>query len=155
PSPDGTKVAFDSDRDGERAVYVADADGQNVRRVSGEGFAAIPSWAPDGPSLAFVLGDAHRPPVWKLSMVDLPAGDVRRLTANGQGQSSGASWFPGGNRIAYGAGERLVVLDVTTGRERSYTSPRAGKALRSPAVSPDGRRVIFQVEHDGAWLLDL
>ena len=34
PSPDGTQVAFDSDRDGERAVYVADADGHNVRRVA-------------------------------------------------------------------------------------------------------------------------
>jgi Tol biopolymer transport system component len=27
--------------------------------------------------------------------------------------------------------------------------------VRTPAVSPDGRRIVFQVERDGAWLLDL
>ena len=48
PSPDGKQIAFDSDRDGTRGVYVADADGQRVRRVSGEGYAAVPSWSPDG-----------------------------------------------------------------------------------------------------------
>jgi Tol biopolymer transport system component len=44
PSPDGRLIAFDSDREGERGVYVANADGGAVRRISGDGFAAIPSW---------------------------------------------------------------------------------------------------------------
>ena len=35
PSPDGARIAFDSDREGERAVFVADANGRNVRRISG------------------------------------------------------------------------------------------------------------------------
>ncbi|HEX2453299.1 MAG TPA: helix-turn-helix domain-containing protein [Vicinamibacterales bacterium] len=155
PSPDGTQVAFDSDRDGERAVYVADADGHNVRRVSGDGFAAIPSWSPDGRSLAFVRAEVDRRRVWNLWAVDLQSGSARRLTSNAEGQPSGASWFPDGKRIAYSRGDRVVVLDVANGRERTYASPRAGKAVRSPAVSPDGRRVMFQVQHDGAWLLDL
>ncbi|GAB4555865.1 MAG: S41 family peptidase [Phycisphaerales bacterium] len=33
-SPDGTKIAFESDRDGPRAIYVMDANGSNVRRAS-------------------------------------------------------------------------------------------------------------------------
>ena len=37
PSPDGSVLAFDSDRDGERGVYVANRDGSNVKRVSGPG----------------------------------------------------------------------------------------------------------------------
>ena len=41
-SPDGKEVAFDSDRDGERGVYVADASGRGVRKVSGDGYAAVP-----------------------------------------------------------------------------------------------------------------
>ncbi len=48
PSPDGSRIAFDSDRDGIHGVYIADDDGKHVRRVSGEGFAAVPSWSPDG-----------------------------------------------------------------------------------------------------------
>src|SRR5207342_3245356 len=47
PSPNGSMVAFDSDREGERGVYLADAGGRNLRRVSGDGFAALPSWSPD------------------------------------------------------------------------------------------------------------
>jgi hypothetical protein len=42
-SPDGQLIAFDSDRDGQRGVYVADRDGVEVQRVSGEGYAAVPS----------------------------------------------------------------------------------------------------------------
>ena len=74
PSPGGDMIAFDSDRDGERAVYVARADGQGVRRVTGEGFAAVPSWSPDGRTLAFVRAEADRPRVWNLWTVDLAVG---------------------------------------------------------------------------------
>jgi Tol biopolymer transport system component len=27
--------------------------------------------------------------------------------------------------------------------------------MRTPAVSPDGRRIVFQLHRDGAWLLDV
>jgi Tol biopolymer transport system component len=155
PSPDGTRIAFDSDRDGERGVYVANADGTDVRRVTGEGFAAIPSWSPDGKSLAVVRAEPDGPTVWNLWLVDLATGDMRRLTSHRSGQPWGGSWFPDGKRLAYSHDDRLVVVDVDGGRERRYLSPRKGRRIRTPAVSPDGRRVMFQIQGDGAWLLDL
>lgn len=155
PSPDGTRIAFDSDRDGERGVYVADADGSNVRRVTGEGFAAVPSWSPDGKALAVVRAEPDRPSVWNLWLVDLASGDMRRLTTHRSGRPWGGSWFPDARRLAYSHEDRLIVLDVVTGRQREYRSPRKGRPIRTPAVSPDGRRIMFQVQGDGAWLLDL
>ena len=155
PSPDGARIAFDSDREGERAVYVADADGKDVRRVTGEGFAAVPSWSPDGGSLAYVKAEPGKPRVWNLWVTDLASGASRRLTSHSYGQPWGGSWFPDGQRIAYSHEDRLIVLDLQSGRQRVYKSPRKGRLLRTPAVSPDGRRVIFQVRRDGAWLLDL
>jgi hypothetical protein len=154
-SPDGARIAFDSDREGERAVYVADSNGQNVRRVSGDGFAAVPSWSPDGASLAFVKAEPDDPRVWNLWTVNLQSSEIRRLTSHTHGQPWGSSWFPDGRRIAYSLHDRLVVLDIGTSRERVYFSPRKGQLARTPAVSPDGRRVLFQVNRDGAWLLDL
>jgi Helix-turn-helix domain/WD40-like Beta Propeller Repeat len=155
PSPDGTRIAFDSDREEQRAVFVADVDGTNVRRVSGDGFAAFPSWAPDGKTLAFVRAQPDHPGVWNLWMVDLESGHLRQLTAHGTGQLWGGSWFPDGRRIAYSLDNQLNVIDIVTGKERSYPSPRKGRLVRTPAVSPDGRRVMFQVADDGAWLLDV
>lgn len=155
PSPDGARIAFDSDRDGERAVYVADADGKHVRRVTGEGFAAIPSWSPDGQSLAFVRAEEGKLDVWNLWTTDLSAGSFRRLTKYSVGRPWGASWFPDGKRIAYSYEDRLIVLDTERGIERVYTSPRKGRLVRTPSVSPDGGRVVFQVSGDGAWMLEL
>ena len=86
-SPDGRQIAFDSDRDGVRGVYVADRDGQHVRRVSRAGFAAIPSWSPDGRMLAFVRAEADRPQVWNLWTIDLTSGQEQRLTSYSDGQS--------------------------------------------------------------------
>jgi Tol biopolymer transport system component len=155
PSPDGRMIAFDSDRDGERAVYIADADGRNVKRASGEGFAAVPSWSPDGQRLTFVRAEPNRPRVWNLWMADLATGDTTRLTAHSVGQPWGAAWFPDGDRIAYSHEDRLIVRALDGSSQQIYPSPRRGRLLRTPAVSPDGRRIVFQVYKDGAWILDL
>ena len=155
PSPDGTRVAFDSDRDGERAVFVANADGRNLRRISGEGFAAAPNWSPDGRTLSYVRAEVDNPNVWNLWAHDLDSGDSRRLTSNASGRPAGGSWFPDGHRIAYSSGSSLIVLDVASGKPAIYPSPQPGRKTGVPAVSPDGRWVIFPLSGDGAWLLDL
>lgn len=155
PSPDGRRIAFDSDREGDRAVYIADANGKGVQRISGEGFAAIPSWSPDGRTIAFVRGEPDRPRVWNIWTADLQTGELRRVTSHGVGQPWGASWFPDGTHIAYSHETRLVVRNLATGREQVYPSPIKGRFVRAPAVSPDGRHIIFQVYRNGAWLLEL
>jgi hypothetical protein len=156
PSPDGSRIAFDSDRDGERGVYIANSDGSGITRVSGPGFAAVPSWSPDGTRLAFVRGEASQGNrVWNLWLQDLASNVSVRLTAYKYGQPWGASWFPDGRRLAYSHETRLHVLDLETGARRTFGSPVKGRLLRTPAVSPDGRHVVFQVHRNGAWLLDL
>ncbi len=155
PSPDGSRIAFDSDREGVRAVFVADADGQHVRRISGDGFAAVPSWSPDGDRLAFIKAEPDKPRVWNLWTADLNSGELHRVTSYPYGQPWGGSWFPDGDRIAYSHEEELIVLNLKTGATQVFKTPRAGHLVRTPAVSPDGRRIIFQVQRDGAWLLEL
>jgi Helix-turn-helix domain/WD40-like Beta Propeller Repeat len=155
PSPDGRLVAFDSDREGERAVFIANADGRNLRRISGDGFAAAPNWAPDGSKLSFVRAEVDNPNVWNIWAHDLGSGESRRLTSNPSGRPLGGSWFPDGHRIAYSSGSSIIVLDVASSRPAIYPSPQPGRKTGAPAVSPDGRWVIYQVSGDGAWLLDL
>jgi hypothetical protein len=154
-SPDGRFLAFDSDRDGERGVYVANRDGTEVRRVSGPGFAAVPSWSPDMRALAFVRAEPDHPQVWNLWQLERPTGAFSRLTRYRYGQTWGASWFPDSRRLCYSHEDRLIVLDTSDGSTHVFTSPRPGRLVRTPAVSPDGRLVVFQVMRDGVWLLDV
>ena len=154
-SPDGSQVAFDSDRDGVRGVYLSDRAGRNIRRVSGEGYAAVPTWSPDGTRLAFIKAEPDNPRVWNIWMLRLAAGEAVRVTSYRYGQPWGASWLPDGRRICYSHEDRLNVLDLDSGESRTYSSPRKGALLRTPAVSPDGRWVVFQLHGDGAWMLDL
>jgi Tol biopolymer transport system component len=155
PSPDGQLLAFDSDREGERGVYVARADGTEIRKISGPGYAAVPTWSPDGRKLAFITAAPSRPKVWNLAVIDLGSGVITPVSRHRVGQVWAGAWFPDGRRICYSHEKELLVADVESGKVTHYPSPRSGRLARTPAVSPDGTRVAFQVYRDGVWLLDL
>ena len=150
-----SRIAFDSDRDGVRGVYVADADGKHVRRVSGEGYAAVPSWSPDGRTLAFVRAEPSNPKVWNLWTLELESGEMRQITTTRLRAALGRIVVPGwpADRLQpRGPADRPRPGDrAPSGCSR----PRSrGGLVRTPAVSPDGRRIVFQVHRDGAWLLE-
>ncbi len=154
-SPDGKWIAFDSDRNGERGVYIADRTGASISRVSGDGFGAVPSWSPDMKSLAFVRAEPGRPRVWNLWIRTLATGTLSRVTDYRYGQVWGASWFPDSASYAYSHEQELVIADRSGRQLATHPSPVPGRTVRTPAVSPDGRQIVFQVFRDGVWMLDL
>jgi dipeptidyl aminopeptidase/acylaminoacyl peptidase len=55
-SPDGTKVAFLSDRSGSQEIWLSDSDGSNQRRLTSlNALAWVPKWSPDGRQIVFYL----------------------------------------------------------------------------------------------------
>ena len=155
-SPDGSRVAFDSDRDGVRGVYVAGRDGTNVRRVSGPGYAAVPVWSPDGRRAVVRRAPSRSAPrTWNLWRLSLDSGAQQQLTTHRYGQAWPGSWFADGQQICYTHEDRMYVLDLRTGRAAEHRVPGGGRLVRTAAVSPNGTYVVFQVYRDGMWLLDL
>jgi TolB protein len=54
-SPDGSRIAFTSNRDGNYEIYVMNSNGSNVHNVSNNPATdQFPSWSPDGQSLVFM-----------------------------------------------------------------------------------------------------
>jgi hypothetical protein len=66
-SPDGQKVAFMSQREGNWDIYVVDADGSGLQRLTwAPGNDGLPAWSPDGRHIAFVSDRDGRWSVWAI-----------------------------------------------------------------------------------------
>src|SRR5687768_12305739 len=53
-SPDGSQIAYVSDRDGSSDIFVMSADGSNQRRLTYHGSNQFPVWSPDGSQIAYI-----------------------------------------------------------------------------------------------------
>jgi len=84
-SPDGTKIAFASDRSGNLDIWVMDADGNNQKRLADyEGLDTCPVWSCDGRSIVFVSNRGGELQIWRVDHVD---GTTFQIT-NGPGEST-------------------------------------------------------------------
>src|SRR6266516_3823951 len=101
-SPDGSKIAFVSYRDGPAAIYVMNADGTNpVALTNHAGSDEQPAWSPDGRKIAFASNrDGH----YEIYLMNADGTGVTRLTAGPDHYSAGPRWSPDGRRIAFTAG---------------------------------------------------
>jgi len=145
-SPDGTRIAFQSNRSGNSEVWVSDSDGSNPMQLSSFGAmtTGTPRWSPDGKWIAFdsrVGGEAN------IYLVDPHGGVPKKLDVDVRGNSV-PSWSHDGKWIYFVNGEdtrQPSIWKVPSGG--GHAIQLAKHQGRVPLESPDGRCVYFS--HDG------
>ncbi len=78
-SPDGRRVAFQSDRSGNMEIWLGDADGKSPAQLTelGAGNTGTPRWSPDGRTIAF---DSSAERQYEIYVVSARGGKPKRLT---------------------------------------------------------------------------
>jgi WD40-like Beta Propeller Repeat len=96
-SPDGTKIAFETQRFGNTEIAVMNADGTNVRRLTTNALEDIePAWSPDGTRIAFArVQSAHEKDVFVMGA----DGSGERQITFAPGEDHDPTWSPDGTRL--------------------------------------------------------
>jgi len=100
-------IAFVSDRDGNRAIYLANEDGSTVTRLIATSVQSYPAWSPGGRRLAFV-----RQPEG-IYVVNVDGSGLRRIWSEGL-ISGPIDWSPDGAKLAfraYGTDKGIFVMN--------------------------------------------
>lgn len=145
PSPDGALIAFERGSDAGRDIYVMDANGSNVRRLTTEPGADLdPSWSPDGRSIVF---ESQRDGNSEIYVVALDSLRQTRLTEHPASDSDPA-FSPDGRSIAFDSdrpGNREIYRMTATGGEVTRLTTRAEQDSDA-SWSPDGGSIAFEAE---------
>jgi eukaryotic-like serine/threonine-protein kinase len=169
-SPDGSLLAFASNRSGNFEIYVRRIDGGqeiNVTNDPAEDFQ--PSFSPDGKSIAFVSTRSSRTGIIRTGAAfgfqfrtmggDLwvaPAlgGQARRLASDG----NAPAWDPSGKRIAYVSGAEnhrsILELPLEGGTPRAIIAVASSRfEITHLHYSPSGAWLSFETAPDGELYL--
>jgi Tol biopolymer transport system component len=139
-SPDGSRIAFSSTRDGDEELYVMNADGSNPRRLThNPGLDQQPTWSPDGTRIAFTSDRDADPQIDGRDIYVMNAADGQGLVrlTNDPAYDAGPAWSPDGLRIAFASGRDGSGLFVMNADGSGVVRIRAGFA-GPPSWSPIG-----------------
>jgi len=147
-SPDGKKIAFVSNIDGDSEIYIMNVDGSNQTNLTENPAVDLhPTFSPDGMRIAF---DSDRDGNREIYVMNADGSDQIRLT-NEPAAEYAPSWSPDGKKIAFHS-NRDGNLEIYTMNADGYnqTNLTENPAVDAwPSWSPDGSRITFNSRRDG------
>lgn len=136
-------LAFVSERDGNSEIYVVNADGTGLARLTHDDARDLdPTWSPDGKRIAFA---SDRAGDFDIYVMDADGSNPVRRTQGGP--SFSPAWSPDGRQIAFSSlrdGQYRVYVMSADGDGMSATPVGFDQGWNThPAWSPDGQRIAF------------
>ena len=147
-SPDGTRLAFHSNRSGLVQIWIANADGTGARQLTSSvtplSTTGTPRWSPDSKWISF---DSNTDGTYRVYVISASGGEPRVLTTDARGYVS--CWSPDGKWVYFTSdrGGRAEIWRAPSEGGTAEQVTTSGAA--SPSISPDGRWLYF-TKNDGA-----
>ena len=142
-SDDGRSLAFTSDRDGRRRVYLLDIPSGKEQAVDASpGQQDHPLFSVDGTHLAWLSVEAVEMRIYAMDLA------TRRTEVLHQDAGAPTSWSSDGRYMLFEPGSLIPYVGLLDLRQKSKEAllRRSDWGLRSAVLSPDNRWVAFQVD---------
>jgi len=143
-----TSIAFISKRTGNKELFLADCDGFNEKRLTGNRSINLsPAWSPFGDEIIFTSFRDGNPDLFIFNVLS----NSTRKYISYPGINSAASWSPDGKEIALTLSKdgnpEIYIVEFWTGKIRRLTYSKGIDT--SPSWSPTGKEITFTSDRAG------
>jgi len=156
-SPDGTRIAFQTYRDGNAEVYVMNADGSGQANLSNSpDYDGEPFWSPDGSKIAFTSRRSGGYRIWVMA-----TDGSNPVMLSLQNYSENPVWSPDGSQIAYDAdndgddGQEVWSMNADGSAQTMRAEGYTGITNWVNGWSPDGVWLTYTnislIYYEGVW----
>ena len=142
-SPDGTQIAFSSNRDGFGAnIWVVPSGGGTPVKYTQSG-GTSPDWSSDGTRIAFASYSGTTD-IW---VMNADGTGQTRITNTSDAWESEPAWSPDRTKIAYssarGGSTQIWVMNADGSGQVQLTAVTDGGPSHGPTWSPNGTKIAF------------
>ena len=153
-SPDGSKIVFKSQRDGNFEIYTMNNDGSGVTRITtNPADDMYPAWSPDVSKIAF---SSNRDGNYDIFLMNTDGSNLIRLT-NNPADDNEPAWSPDNKKIVFKSNrdgnDEIYIINADGTGESRITTNQADDF--QPAWSPDGSKIAFTTNRDGTWTFNI
>ena len=149
-SPDGSKVAMILSKDGWTDLYVCNADGSDLRRLTkSPQDESSPCWSPDGRWICFAAKEKEHRALCKVAAF---GGPIQQISTGGATSPSEPDWSPDGKWIAFTVQTRDFQIYVVQATGGTATPLVEGE---DPSWAPNSRTLACARREGGRYVLSL